>query len=95
MDAITNTLFNEAPTPEIEEIKDLLLTFIFTCTLGIWLGYYGLSMVVGGGFYTLRFTIIPSIICMPVFLMLAVLIPVLSQKCVNGESVVERLRMAE
>ena len=73
----------------------MLLTAVFTCIISILMGYFGLPLVLGSQFYTLKFTMMPSVICMPCFLVIAVLIPVLSQKYVNNESVVERLRMAE
>lgn len=73
----------------------MLLTFIITGTIGTLIGQYVLSWVLGGDYFTMKFTVVPSILCAPVFLLVAVSIPVFSQKCVNGESVVERLRMAE
>lgn len=79
----------------LEGLIYMLLTAVFTCIISILIGYFGLSLVLGSGFYTLKFTMMPSMICMPCFMMIAVLIPVLSQKYVNNESVVERLRMAE
>ena len=73
----------------------MLLTFIFTGTIGILIGQYILSWVLGSDYFTMNFTVMPSILCAPVFLLVAVFIPVFSQKWVSGESVVERLRMAE
>lgn len=73
----------------------MLLTLAFTCTIGIFLGRFGLSWLFAGNYFTMHFTVLPSLLCMPVFLLIAVLIPVLSQKFVNGESVVVRLKMAE
>ena len=74
----------------------MMLIMTFTWTIGIVIGKYGLLLMLGGSeYYTLKFTIIPSILCMPVLLLLSVAIPVLSQRYVNRESVVERLRRAE
>ena len=73
----------------------MLLTFIFTGTIGILIGQYILSWVLGSDYFTMNFTVMPSILCAPVFLLVAVFIPVFSRKWVSGESVVERLRMAE
>ncbi len=80
----------------LEGVIYMILTFGFTWTVGVLLGKYGLLFMLGGSeYYTINFTIIPSIICMPIFVFIAIMIPVLSQKYVNSESVVERLRMAE
>lgn len=74
----------------------MMLTAIVTWTLGSLLGNYGLVLMLGeGGYYTIRFTLVPSLICMPFFLCLAVIIPVLSQRYINKESIVERLRRGE
>ena len=80
----------------LEGMIYMLLIMTFTWTIGIVIGKYGLLLMLGGSeYYTLKFTIIPSILCMPVLLLLSVAIPVLSQRYVNRESVVERLRRAE
>lgn len=79
----------------LEGLIYMLLTFAVTCTVGILIGKYGLLLLLGSGYYTVHYTILPSVICAPVFFIIAMLILVLSQKYVNDESVVERLRMAE
>lgn len=79
----------------LEGLIYMLLTFAVACTAGILIGKYGLLLLLGSGYYTVHYTILPSVICAPAFFIIAMLIPVLSQKYVNGESVVERLRMAE
>lgn len=80
----------------LEGMIYMLLTAAFTWTIGILLGRVGLLLMMGGSdYFTLKFTIMPSVICMPVLLLLSVVIPVLSQGYVNRESVVERLRKAE
>ena len=80
----------------LEGLIYMLLTAVFTWTIGILLGNCGLLFMMGGRIYfTLKFTIMPSVICMPILLLLSIVIPVLSQRYVNSESVVERLRKAE
>lgn len=80
----------------LEGMVYTVLTALFTWTIGIWIGELGLIfMLSGSGYFTLRFTIIPSVVCMPVLLLLSVMIPVLCQRCVNSKSVVERMREAE
>lgn len=78
----------------LEGMIYMLLTLAFAGTVGTLIGVYGLKLMLGNGYFTVKFTILPAMVCMPVFLLLAILIPVLSQKYVNGKSVVERLRMA-
>lgn len=80
----------------LEGLSYMLLTFGFAWTVGIVLGKLGLTMLLGGSeYFVIKFTILPSVLCLPVFLLLAIVIPLLSRKYVNGGSVVERLRVAE
>lgn len=80
----------------LEGLSYMLLTFGFAWTAGTVLGKLGLTMLLGGSeYFVIKFTILPSVLCLPVFLLLAIVIPLLSGKYVNGGSVVERLRMAE
>lgn len=53
----------------------------------------GIRAMVEGGFTTFRFTLLPLIICTPILLVLAVLIPYLCFKNLEKHSIVERLRM--
>lgn len=53
----------------------------------------GVRAMVDGGFTTFHFTLLPLIICTPVLLIFAVLIPYLCFKNLEKESIVERLRM--
>lgn len=49
--------------------------------------------MVTGGFTTFRFTLLPLVICTPILLAFAVLIPFLCFKNLEKQSIVERLRM--
>ena len=53
----------------------------------------GVRAMVDGGFTTFHFTLLPLMICTPVLLIFAVLIPYLCFKNLEKESIVERLRM--
>ena len=53
----------------------------------------GIRAMVEGGFTTFRFTLLPLIICTPILLVFAVLIPYLCFKNLEKQSIVERLRM--
>lgn len=46
-------------------------------------------------FFTYRFTIVPALIILPVFLLLGALLPLISYRSISRRSVVERLREAE
>lgn len=95
LESIGMTIRQQRAMLIFEGLIYMLLTFAFTATIGTLIGSYGMSMLLGNQYYKVHFTIIPAVVCMPIFLMIAVLIPVLSQRYVNGESVVERLRMTE
>ena len=80
----------------LEGLIYMLLTFVVTCTIGSLIGYYGLFLLLSGNdYYTITFTIVPSMVCIPILLILTIVIPLLSQKYVNSESMVERLRKTE
>lgn len=80
----------------LESAIYMILTLGVTWTIGVWFGNCGLQfMVEGSEYFTINFTILPSVVCMPAFFILSVAIPILSQQHMNHESVVERLRMAE
>jgi len=76
----------------LEGMAYTALTAVLTWTIGAWMGSFGLMYMLGGNsFFTIRFTIVPSVVCMPVLLLISVIIPVLCQRCVNSKSVVERI----
>ena len=80
----------------MEGLIFMLWTAVITCTLGTLFGKIALQMILGeSAYFTIKYTVIPSLVCMPFFLGLAVLIPVLSRKYINRESIVERLRRGE
>lgn len=96
LESIGMTLKQQRNMLVLEGLIYMLLTFVFTCTIGTLIGYYGLSLLLSGSdYYIVSFTIMPSMVCMPILLILTIIIPVLSQKYVNSESVVERLRRTE
>lgn len=80
----------------LESIIYILLTAGVTLTLGSALCYIGLNALVSGASYMkLYFTIIPSLLCLPVLMLIAVIVPTISHKNVCKGSVVERLREVE
>lgn len=53
----------------------------------------GIRAMVAGGFTTFHFTLLPLVICTPILLVFAVLIPYVCFKNLEKQSIVERLRM--
>ena len=61
---------------------------ISAATVGV-----GIRAMVEGGFTTFHFTLLPLMICTPILLIFAILIPYLCFKNLEKQSIVERLRM--
>lgn len=71
-------------------------TAVVAWTLGIALGRLGLGLLFSGSsYFSVRFTILPSVVCLPVLLIITGVIPVICQYYVNKKSVVDRLREME
>ena len=80
----------------LEGMMYILLTTGITLTIGSALCYLGLGAFVSGSSYMkLHFTVVPAILCLPVLLLIAIIVPVISQNSVCKNNVVERLREAE
>lgn len=66
----------------------LLVTYILsTLAVGI-----GVRAMVAGGYTTFRFTLLPLVVCTPMLIAFAVLLPYLCFKNLEKDSLVERLR---
>ncbi len=73
-----------------------IFTAVVTWTLGIALGRLGLGLLFSGSaYFSVQFTILPSVVCLPVLLIITGAIPVVCQYYVNKKSVVDRLREME
>lgn len=73
-----------------------VLTAIFALTMGSVLGSMGVSAISGGASYlSSYFTVAPSLICLPVLAFISILVPYISGKTMNKNSLVERLRESE
>lgn len=73
-----------------------LITFIVTLTIGLPITYLGVNSFAGQMlFFSYHFTILPIILCIPILIVIAVLIPVLGFIGIKNTSVVERLREVE
>lgn len=72
------------------------MTALFALTIGSLLGFFGISALASGAPYlTPRFTIAPSLLCMPLLVLISILVPYISGKTMHKTSVIERLREAE
>lgn len=69
----------------------LLVTYIGSA-LGVGVG---VRAMIAGGFTTFRFTLLPLVVCTPLLLALAILIPYLCFKNLEKDSLVERLRATD
>lgn len=76
-----------------EGIMYIALTALITLTLGNALSAILVNVIAGEmWFFTYYFSIVPMLICLPLLLVPAVLIPTIAYGSVNKQSVVERLR---
>lgn len=79
-----------------ESVLYIFLTLFCTFTLGSVICYLGLRSFVSGAMYmSLYFTVVPTVVCLPILLLIAIIVPLLSQKFICKSSIVERLRMTE
>lgn len=92
LESIGMTVRQQRKVLILESIYYMVLTFCATWTIGSWLGKGVLSLLTEeSAYFTPKFTITPSVICMPFLLIFAIMIPVLSRRYMNRESVVERI----
>lgn len=69
----------------------LVVTYaVSAVTVGV-----GVRAMVEGGFTTFRFTLLPLVICTPILLLFALLVPCVCFRKIEKNSLVERLRMEE
>ena len=72
------------------------LAAAFALTVGSALAYVGIGGLGGGSSYTtIRFTVVPALLCLPVLAAISVLVPDVSGNILNKNSLVERLREVE
>ncbi|MEG0898058.1 MAG: ABC transporter permease, partial [Ruthenibacterium sp.] len=71
-------------------------TAVFALTVGSAIGYLAIGGLTGGGLYmSLHFTVLPSLLCLPILAAISVLVPYCSGHSLHRDSIVERLRVAE
>lgn len=71
-----------------------LMTFAVILAFGLPITYFGVKSFAGQmSFFSYHFTLLPVIICMPVLIIIATIIPILGFADIKNTSIVERLRM--
>nr|WP_318685426.1 hypothetical protein [uncultured Acetatifactor sp.] len=76
-----------------EGLYYIAITLAASYLLGALAVGIGVRALVAGGFTTFRFTLLLLVVCAPIPLVLALLIPYLCFRNVEKHSIVERLRM--
>ena len=71
-----------------------LITFLVILTIGLPITYIGVKSFAGQmSFFSYHFTMFPIIVCMPILIIIAAVIPILGFASIKNISIVERLRM--
>ncbi|MCI8336093.1 MAG: ABC transporter permease [Peptococcaceae bacterium] len=80
----------------LEGLYYILFTVGITATIGAVIVQF-LAQLLGQqiGYFTYRFTVVPVLYCLPWLVLIAILVPLVSNRLINRQSVVERLRQAE
>ncbi|NMA85087.1 MAG: FtsX-like permease family protein, partial [Epulopiscium sp.] len=80
----------------LEGIYYMIMTFLVFTTVGYAISYFVVNtMVEGSSAYTYHFSFMPFMICFPVLLILACMLPVYMYKIISRGSVVQRLQENE
>lgn len=80
----------------IEGLYYALITLIVIFLIGLPITYLGVNSFAGQmSFFSYHFTLLPIVICMPILVVIAVLVPVIGFGNIKNTSVVERLREIE
>ncbi|MDR0861185.1 MAG: ABC transporter permease [Oscillospiraceae bacterium] len=77
-----------------EGLLHAILTILFTLTVGLGIGYLIMQVIAGQvWFFDSRFTLAPSLYCIPPLLLICAAVPFVCYNRLARESVVERLRI--
>ena len=80
----------------LEGVLYSVFTLLFTLTIGYFISQMMITSITGGSrFMNNYFTIMPSLLCFPALLAISAIVPLLCQRTVGKQSIVERLREAE
>ncbi len=73
-----------------------VFTAAFVLSIGSAIGYALVYLVAGGTImFTPSFSVMPVVLCLPILVLVAIIVPFVCYKTANRDSVVERLREAE
>ena len=80
----------------LESIYYMALALLVFVTAGYAVSYFAVNTVTqGSAAYTYKFSVVPLMICFPVLLLLACVLPIRVYKSISRDSVVQRLRENE
>ena len=70
----------------------MIFTLFLTLTIGSLVGGVGLGIMMSNSYFSIHFTVVPTLVCMPILLLITVFVPYFTQRSICRKSVVERLR---
>ena len=80
----------------IEGLLYIIFTLLFSLSIGSVIGFYLIQLSMGGNIaFSAKFSIMPSIICIPILILISITIPLISHKVINKDSITDRLRKVE
>lgn len=80
----------------IEGLLYIIFTLLFSLSIGSVIGFYLIQLSMGGNIaFSAKFSIMPSILCTPILILISIFIPLISHKIINKDSITERLREAQ
>lgn len=79
-----------------ESLSYVVLAFLVTATIGTGICYFVCTNLVSNIWaFVYRFTLTPVLVCMPILLAIAVMIPLVFNRQISKKSIIERLRISE
>lgn len=80
----------------IEGLLYIIFTLLFSLSLGSVIGFYLIQLSMGGNIaFSAKFSVMPSILCVPILILISIAIPLISYHMINKDSITERLRIVE
>lgn len=76
-----------------ESMAYIVLSFVLTATAGTGICYMiCMNLISGMWAFVYRFTLLPVLLCLPVFIIIAIVVPLIFNQIIGQKSIVERLR---
>lgn len=80
----------------IEGLLYIVFTFLLSLSLGSFIGFYLIQLSMGENIaFSAKFSVMPSILCSPILLIISTIVPIISHHIINKNSITERLRGIE